>query len=192
MGKWMKVWAGIVLMLVVGLMASVIGAKGLYSEVTAAWVQAIASVAAIIAAGYFASLPLRHAEQARRRERLALIEAVDEAVKAYWTPVSLLSSSVRKRNQLLLLRAVQQRDHAADRALKSLLEMPAASWPSAKLYVAAAQLVRHGDALFATVAQLGVERVRADIFDTLMIPAFHAVKARITIRGQIAADRQVH
>jgi hypothetical protein len=148
MGNWMKIGAGIALMLGSGLLASVIGAKGLYSEVTAAWVQAIASVAAIIAAGVFTTAPLRHAESRDRRRQVAMINAVYDASAIVATDLAPLFQAAEARNPIDAVRAYWAKSKTETLALKKLLDEPVSTWPSPQLYSHAAAVLSRAEVIY--------------------------------------------
>lgn len=115
---------------------SLIAAKGLFSQETAAWVQAIGAVAAIAATGYYASLPGRLEERRRRQEANGRLAATTFAFRATWIIANPIAEALDRNeygSAVSLMKAAETTPvfSAADAYLKLTPDQ----WPSARLFI---------------------------------------------------------
>lgn len=135
-----KIGLGLALMSAVGFLWALIDQRGLFSEEAAAWIQAAASVAAILAAGHYAAAPQRHADALERRRRIDLVNAIYDAgaiVNLHFQPIV---TAVEQRDAAEIAPRLRRRSRAELSALKRLLKEPVTNWPSPQLYIHASRL----------------------------------------------------
>lgn len=128
--------------LTVWFFGSLIAAKGLFSQETAAWVQAIGAIAAIFVAAWLASIPIRQAEQARRASKRDFVNAIIDAAQIATQHFEAVLASIAARDPRAFSEGVRQIEIGDFSALKALLKEPISTWPSPQLYVRANNLLR--------------------------------------------------
>lgn len=129
--------------LAVWFFGSLIAAKGLFSQETAAWVQAIGAVAAIMAAGWTAQLPIRAAAEKAAQDHDRELDEISIAMGDAQEMFADLRQALDRGDRVLIDCAyIEFRKRGdEDAALRSWLTLPARDWPNVSLYVRANRLV---------------------------------------------------
>jgi hypothetical protein len=120
-----------------------IASKGVFSQETAAWVQALGAIAAIAATGWFATLPLRHAQESARAAKRREITEITWAATEAKASLENIRAAVERNDERAAHRAFSAARNKtdADAALRSWLQVPARDWPNVSVYVRAQALV---------------------------------------------------
>lgn len=128
--------------LAVWFFGSLIAAKGIFSQETAAWVQAIGAVAAIIAAGWAAQLPLKQELKRRRDAEAHLLSSIEIAGILVGHDLAQTRGAASNKNIEAFNKAIGSAKSDGAKALGRYLDLPITNWPSVSLYVSAAELLR--------------------------------------------------
>jgi len=106
--------------------------RGYWTEVTAAWVQAVGTVVAIAATAWTAQTPIRAEADRRRQARADFINALTDSAELSLRGVDRLRSAMAGQGNFTA--ACQSLNDADAAVLRKLLDGAIDTWPSARLY----------------------------------------------------------